>query len=83
MLLSVAATSRDNVWAVGYLGLKTLILHWNGRVWRRLPSPSPGYGAAANDGLAGVSASSANNAWAVGWTSQGAGTLILHWDGHS
>ncbi len=49
-LVGVAATSAGNAWAVGdgEQGNEddTLILHWNGRAWTRLPSPNPG---AAND----------------------------------
>ena len=39
-LNGVAATSARNVWAVGGTnGGKTLIVHWNGSAWRRVPSP--------------------------------------------
>jgi hypothetical protein len=86
-LEGVAATSADNAWAVGvaYGGTdyaKTVILHWNGKSWVRVSSPSPGY-----DQLASVTATSASNAWAVG-TTQDPVTgvdeiLILHWNGES
>jgi hypothetical protein len=36
-LTAVAAASATSAWAVGYTGLitpRTLILHWNGKVWR-------------------------------------------------
>jgi hypothetical protein len=47
-LQSVSATSKDNVWAVGYhLALfgvdqvnQTSILHWNGSVWSVVDSPN-------------------------------------------
>ena len=42
---SVTATSASNAWAVGGTGQgnfgKTLILHWNGTAWTRVPSPGP------------------------------------------
>ena len=82
-LSAVAATSASNAWAVGEsytkTSIKTLILRWNGKTWRRVPSPSPG----ASAGLSGVAAVSARSAWAVGdtITSTGSKTLILRWDG--
>jgi len=73
----VAATSATNAWAVGFGGNgKTLIVHWNGTAWTRVPSPSPGTFAT----LSGVAATSATNAWAVGSAFRGK-TLILHWNG--
>ena len=33
-LLGVAAASASSAWAVGYAGSKTLILRWNGTVWK-------------------------------------------------
>src|SRR6185437_5832073 len=78
-LRGVAATSAGNAWAVGAVGsltARTLIVHWNGKAWARVPSPSPG-----NSGLYGVAATSATNAWAVG--AAGSTTLILHWNGKS
>jgi hypothetical protein len=53
----------------------TLILHWNGTGWRRVPSPSPG----TDDYLGSVSATSARNAWAVGYT--GCRSLVIRWNG--
>ncbi len=92
-LTSVTATSPGNAWAVGGTGdisqdfhaIKTLILHWNGKSWKRVPSPSPGSGSI----LTGVAATSAGNAWAVGCTafcevnSVSPQTLILRWNGTS
>src|SRR5215471_16759378 len=71
-LFGVAATSAGDAWAVGcagncfqgFGGIKTLILHWNGTAWTRVPSPSPGVGSA----LSSVTAVSATSAWAVGCT---------------
>jgi hypothetical protein len=79
-LVSVAATSASNAWAVGGLGgPKTLIERWNGTTWKTVPSPSPGPSI-----LSGVAATSATNAWAVGYGGSSSGvtkTLILRWNG--
>jgi hypothetical protein len=85
-LLGVDATSAENVWAAGDVsdtaGQHTLILRWNGTAWTRAPSPDPG-GSRLVDSLRGVAATSAANAWAAGYISNGAGNqpLILHWNG--
>lgn len=79
---SVAVTSARNAWAVGSteLDLSTLIEHWNGTAWHRVPSPNPNimpYGA-----LTGVAATSATSAWAVGYHyNRVYQTLILRWTG--
>jgi hypothetical protein len=65
-LFSVAATSTTNAWAVGQTGTTrsgTLTVNWNGKSWKRVPSPSPPQSA-----LSGVAAASAHSAWAVGCT---------------
>jgi hypothetical protein len=66
-LEAVAALSATNAWAVG-----VVILHWNGRAWKRVPSPNSGV-------LGDVAATSARNAWAIGQIKFK--TLILHWNG--
>jgi hypothetical protein len=40
-------------------------LHWDGRAWKQVPSPSPG-GTLAGSQLFGVAATSAAGTWAVG-----------------
>lgn len=79
-LFGVAATSAGNVWAVGQYQsgtvLRTLIVHWNGKTWRQVPSPNP---APAGDSLNGVAATSAASTWAVG--EQNGHSLILQWNG--
>ena len=45
---------------------RTLILHWNGKSWTQVPSPNPG-GPSHGNLLFGVTATSARNAWAVGY----------------
>jgi hypothetical protein len=83
LLNGVAATSARNAWAVGQTGgvgspqRKSLILHWDGTAWARVPSPTPAGGGV----LFAVAAASARNAWAVGYAGRGQKTLILHWDG--
>lgn len=84
-LLSVTAISASDAWAVGSDNTigddqDTLIVHWNGKKWAPVTTPKPVYGM-----LWSVSAASANNVWAVGWTSKPNGTdlksLIMHWNG--
>src|SRR5207244_8485952 len=73
-------------WAVGESNYnngratRTLILHWNGTMWKWKPSPNVGF---HNNHLSAVSAVSRSNAWAVGGYSDGRThrTLILHWNG--
>jgi hypothetical protein len=91
---AVSGTSAGDVWAVGnWLG-KTLIEHWNGQAWTRIPSPTAPSGQDIGSYLLSVSAISAKNAWAVGIYRQcvsgrycGATgplnlrPLILHWNG--
>lgn len=84
-LNSVAITSARNVWAVGCTShncfaaaTRPLILRWNGTSWKRQASPALGAGST----LFSVAATSARNAWAVGYTGAGR-TLILRWNGTS
>jgi len=79
-LRGVAVLSPCNAWAVGeYDPEQTLIVHWDGRSWTQVASPSPGIEAR----LFGVHALSASNIWAVGEYFDGTAdkTLIVHWDG--
>ena len=82
-LSSVAAIAADDVWAVGTWFTKafvdrTLVLHWDGTSWERVPSPNVGAG--AND-LVSVDAAATDDVWAVGVA--GLKTLTEHWDGTS
>jgi hypothetical protein len=102
-LLSVDGVSASDVWAVGGRdldaatnqsgnGTTTLTVHWDGSRWTAKPSPTV---SGIYTALYGVAAITANNAWAVGFSSNpgpdstgGAATefnhgLILHWDGSS
>ncbi len=82
----VPATSQVwAVWVYNNNGLNlTLIEHWDGTSWSVVSSPNPG---SQFNVLYGVTAISANNAWAVGnYTSTSNGpnlTLIEHWNGTS
>lgn len=83
-LYAVTASSSSSAWAVGQAAAfgsvsKTLVLHWNGTSWKRVPSPSPG---SAGNKLGSVAAS-ASRAWAVGSAdSRGTQkTLVLRWNG--
>jgi hypothetical protein len=78
-LVSVAATSSSNAWAVGIRcastgGTRTLVEHWNGKAWKVQPSPNPG-GSGKTSGLTGVTATSSGNAWAVGAYTKNRGAL--------
>src|SRR4051794_30728764 len=79
-LEAVSGSSAADVWSVGYRdeGGAALILHWDGQSWSPVPSPTTGK-------LFGVSARSADDAWAVGQYSAPRShtiqTNILHWDG--
>jgi len=85
-LFGIAATSASNAWAVGDAtngtAEQTLVLHWNGRQWTQAVSPDQG-GSTNGNVLVAASATSTQNAWAVGYFANGAGdsTLILHWNG--
>ena len=87
-LIRVVVTTPTNAWAVGRYfdgtAYQTLIEHWNGASWSRVASPNPG-GISHDNGLAGVSAISSTDAWAVGSFFNGTvnQTLIEHWNGTS
>ena len=88
VLSSVTAVPGGGAWAVGRSTVgsasKTLALHWNGHAWRHVNSPSPG-GPTRFNAFAGVAATSAGSAWAVGSYSNGTAnqTLIEHWNGRA
>ena len=81
----VVELSAGNAWAVGdFQGAsaqRTLILHWNGTKWRRVASPNAG-DASTQNYLIGISAVSAHDIWAVGFSGiNPTKTLALHWNG--
>jgi hypothetical protein len=86
----VAALASDNVWAVGWdrdysvssRPVSTLIAHWNGSTWTRVPSPN----SLTRNILNEVLALGAGDVWAVGVAQNVSGgiserSLALHWNG--
>ncbi len=87
VLLGASARSGSDAWAVGQQFVAAgqpqapaVAYHWTGTSWSLTATPNLGeYGA-----LRAVSASSASDAWAVGFTviaRRERGTLIEHWNG--
>jgi hypothetical protein len=78
-LEDVAVISPDDAWAVGERSdlTGTLVMHWDGSTWAKVPAPSPDD---SNDHLFGVSGTSPSDVWAVGVAGYSDG-LIMHWDG--
>jgi hypothetical protein len=86
-LVGISVVSAGEAWAVGYSQdfssgvVTTLIEHWDGTSWTIIPGPNPGETISE---LFGVSARSAEDAWAVGSFDDASGTahnLVEHWDG--
>lgn len=85
-LTGVAAVSASSAWAVGYAGSsgspKVLMLHWNGKTWSRVTSPSVLTKAGK---LNAITVVNAKDAWAAGFTggltNTSRRTLLLHWNG--
>jgi hypothetical protein len=84
---AVTALSAADVWAIGNFnqftqsGYRTLAEHWNGAKWKLVSTPNSSQ---LNSLLAGVSAASTNDVWAVGYESPASGpysTMVEHWDG--
>jgi hypothetical protein len=89
----IVALSDNNVWGVGNISYSntsfaTLIEHWDGKQWSIVPSPQL---AASEAILLDITAVSANNIWAVGYTGASSGSsigissqykgLVEHWNG--
>ena len=90
-LAAVSGTGSDDVWAVGrywngegHSPDRLLIEHWDGSTWSVVPSAKPrGVGNHhVTRYLSGVSATSPNDVWAVGYAS-GQGAVAEHWDGEA
>lgn len=77
-LYSVAASSPDDVWAVGLTSGPALLLHWDGTAWSRYTFSPDIY---FND----VTVISPTDAWAVGGTNwfYPTQTVAYHWNGTS
>jgi hypothetical protein len=86
-LNAVTALAGNNVWAAGTdRAGGALVLHYDGSSWSRSPVPplDTTGGGTQSAGLAGLSATSASDVWAVGeqnTTGNGGIPLTLHWDG--
>jgi hypothetical protein len=86
LLTGVAAASASSAWAVGYAGSgtspKVLMLHWNGRTWSRVSSPSVLTRAGK---LNAITVVNNKDAWAAGYTGtptlRSQHTLLMHWNG--
>ena len=84
-LLGTAVLSPCDAWAVGQSvdnGVtSTLTEHWDGAIWKVVPSPSPGNGTSVR--LTSVRADSTGDVWAVGSFFDGTETftVILRWTG--
>ena len=87
-LYGIAAIAANDIWAVGYIQVgfsaqQPLTMHWDGTSWSVVPSPSTS--PANRDILWAVSALSADNVWATGYSSDAVTgeirTLIEHWNG--
>ena len=88
---AVDALSPSDVWAAGLAPEKvfavenTLIVHWNGTAWKRVPSPGSFDTNNVIPSLSSVSMDSATDGWAVGGVfakrSNAVTDLALHWDG--
>ena len=87
LLLGAAARTSTDAWAVGEQFAAAgqappppVSYHWNGSAWSIVATPTLGVSSA----LLAVSASTAADAWAVGFSVLGRhddGTLIEHWNG--
>jgi hypothetical protein len=86
-LVSVAATSAQDVWAVGYRDAgrvyRSLVEHWDGRRWTVARLPRLG---GPGNGLNAVDAAASGIVWAVGGSARTRGPsqpLVLRLDGRS
>jgi hypothetical protein len=90
VLNAVAVRSSTDAWAVGHFtapdqdddGLNMLTERWNGSTWRQIAAPAVLH---RDESLLAVGASSASDAWAVGFTktvgAAGRFPLAAHWNG--
>ena len=94
VLLSVQASSANDVTAVGFLAdanaqnTRTLIEHWNGTQWKVIASPNQGEARGDLNTLHAVTALSGTNIYAAGFFETAAtngqhNTLVEHFDGNS
>src|SRR5205814_5336788 len=69
-LYGITAIAANNIWAVGDYdnggATQALTEHWDGIQWRTWGTPSPD--SSTSNALYGITALSANNMWAVGYS---------------
>ncbi len=86
LLFGISSVSKSDAWTAGhYIGTdnisRTLIEHWNGHVWKIVPSPNAG---TLDNYLDDVFAISTSDVWAAGYyfgSDNIVHTLTEHWDG--
>jgi hypothetical protein len=85
-LIDVSCSSANDCWAVGFVDvgtgyIQTLTLRWNGTTWSVVESPNSS--ATEFNLLSGVTCSSADDCWAVGYHFTGGRpqSLLLRWNG--
>jgi hypothetical protein len=71
----VTAPSYRVAWAAGSRGSRPLLVRWNGLGWQETPLPMP-----ADTLLEGVAAASSEDAWTIGYGSDGT-PRAAHWAG--
>jgi hypothetical protein len=90
--VGIAATSPDDIWAVGSdqsgTASRNLAAHWDGTAWSIVPTPNIGGGSPPDNFLEAVTAIGPDDAWAVGWENNIGGlnkqrSITMHWDGSS
>jgi len=84
ILFGVADLAPNNVWAVGRSeGNRALLEHWTGSAWSIVTAPVPSVPAGetfVGTTLNAVSARSATDIWAVGYTQAAKGTASIKYD---
>ena len=80
-LSAVVAVARDDVWAVGIDGWgfgRPVVVHWNGRSWKVVPTPRQGWEGELSD----IAAFSADDVWAIGeLNASPERPLLMRWNG--
>jgi hypothetical protein len=83
-LMGISCTASSSCWALGIYGKGLETLHWDGAVWRLVPSPISERNAPLGDALAQplrFTCSGKESCWAIGVGRPG--TIIAHWNGRA